>query len=329
MYFSKPFYIKNMFSKMGKILTKGPGKKKNKLNNKIKQSKKMDNNKVDLSKNTKPKSMRKKIFLIIFIIALVGIIIFVWFLIKPEGLNAQLVIESGTVQVKHGSETWISAENGMLLYKSDSVRTGNNSSASIIFFKTSLVRLDSNTEVTLEELFKEEETGVTIQQNSGRTWNTIYKISGINNYEVQTPTTIASVRGTAFEVIVWENGSTYYGVSHGILNVTSISNGVIQDSIDVSGNESTFVFIDMIHKSLEIVPFEMDEWALENLIKDQQFVDDLKAELYSRIKGYIPQLKAEFGINDEEIDALLEGYILGYFELPDDTPSWIKDLFKF
>ena len=314
---------------MGKFLAKKTDNKKSKLNNKRKQAKKTDNKKTNLKKDIKPKSTKKIIFLILTIIVIICIAVFVWFSLRPEVIKAQLVIESGTVQVKHMGETWVSAENGMSLYQSDSVRTGNNSSATIIFFKTSLVRLDSNTEVTLEKLFREEETSITIQQDSGRTWNSVYKISGIDNYEIQTPTTVASVRGTAFVVIVWENYSTYYGVSHGILNVTSISNNVIQDSIDVSGDESVFVFIDMINESLEIVPFEMDEWVIENLLKDQQFVDDLKVELYLRIKDYIPELQAEFNISEGEIDALLEGYILGYFELPSDTPGWIKDLFKF
>lgn len=310
-------------------MAKKTDNKKSKLNNKRKQAKKTDNKKTNLKKDIKPKSTKKIIFLILPIIVIICIAVFVWFSLRPEVIKAQLVIETGTVQVKHMGETWVSAENGMSLYQSDSVRTGNNSSATIIFFKTSLVRLDSNTEVTLEKLFREEETSITIQQDSGRTWNSVYKISGIDNYEIQTPTTVASVRGTAFVVIVWENYSTYYGVSHGILNITSISNGVIQDSIDVSGDESVFVFIDMINESLEIAPFEIDEWVIENLLKDQQFVDDLKAELYSRINDYIIEIQAEFNISDDEIDALLEGYILGYIELPDDTPEWIKELFEF
>jgi hypothetical protein len=267
---------------------------------------------------------------IVIIIVIIGI---VWLLLIPDVTadepRAQLVIDYGTVQVKNEGGSWTSAENGMDLYQSDSIRTGDNSSASIILFETSIVRLDSNTKVTLEEIIREEETTVTLQQDSGRTWNTISKISGIDDYEVQTPTTVASVRGTAFVVIVDENGSTYYGVSHGILNVSSISNGVIQDSIDVSGNESVFVFIDLINESLEIVPFEMDEWVLENLLKDEQFVDDLKAELYARIEEYIPDLKAEYGINDEEIDILLEGYILGHIGVPEDAPEWVKELFEF
>jgi hypothetical protein len=278
----------------------------------------------------KPKSKTLKWILpIVIIIVIIGI---VWLLLTPDVAadepKAQLVIDYGTVQVKHDSGSWTSAENGMDLYQSDSIRTGDNSSASIILFETSIVRLDSNTKVTLEEIIREEGTSVTLQQDSGRTWNTISKISGIDNYDVQTPTTVASVRGTAFVVIVDENGSTYYGVSHGILNVSSISNGVIQDSIDVSGNESVFVFIDLINESLEVIPFEMDDWVLENLLKDEQFVEDLKAELYARIEEYIPELKAEYGINDEEIDILLEGYILGYIDVPEDSPEWVKELFE-
>lgn len=280
---------------------------------------------------SKPK--KKKYPLILLIVVIVCVIAIVWLLLAPEVAKAQekaqLVIESGIVEVKREGGSWTVGENGMDLYQSDSVRTGDNSSASIILFKTSIVRLDSNTEVTLEELIREEETIVALQQDSGRTWNTISKISGIDDYEVQTPTTVASIRGTAFVVIVLENGSTYYGVEHGILNVSSVTGGVIKDTIDVSGNESVFVFIDLINESLEILPFEMDEWVLENLLIDEQFVEDLKQLLYSRIEEYIPELKAEYGINDEELDALIEGYVLGILELPEDSPEWIKELFEF
>jgi len=303
-------------------------------------TKKQNTKKNKPKKKTEPKFESKKIqspgkkllpiFTIIVIVCIIGII---WLVLNPsveaEETSAQLVIDSGTVQVKHEGGSWASAENGMLLYQSDSVKTGDDSSASIILFETSVVRLDSNTEVTIDELTQQEETNVLLSQDSGRTWNTISKMSGIDDYEVQTPTTVASVRGTAFVVIVEENGTTYYGVSHGVLNVSSISNGVIQDQIDVSGNESVLVIINLINESLEISPFEMDEWVLENLLKDEQFVGDLMDELYSRIDEYIPDLKAEYGISDMELDALLEGYILGYLELPADSPDWIKELFDF
>lgn len=276
--------------------------------------------------------MRKIFFLIIAVLVIIifCIIGFVWLTSNPDAeAKAQLVIESGTVQVKHAGESWTSGQNGTLLYPSDSVKTEDNASAIIILFKSSIIRLDSNTEVMLQEILEQEgETSVTIKQDAGRTWNTVLKISGIDNYEVQTPTTIASVRATAFVVIVQPNGTTYYGVAHGILNVSSVSNDTIQDVIDLNENESVIVYIDMVNKSLEIKPFDKDDWIIENLLKDEQFRNDVKEELYSRIEQYIPELKERYGVTDEELEALLEGYLLGYYDLPPETPDWIREIIE-
>jgi len=292
-------------------------------------AKKSNNKENKSNKKTKSKSMRKKILLIIPVIIIISIIGVVWFALTPEVAKAQLIIESGTVQIKHEGGTWISAQNGTLLYQSDTVKTGNNTSASIVLFKSSIIRLDSNTEVMLQEIFEEEgETSVKIQQDVGRTWNTISKISGIDNYEVQTPTTVASVRGTAFVVLVQSNGTTYYGVSHGILNVSSMSNGSIQDVIQLDENKSVIVYIDMVNKSLEIKPFDKDDWVMENLLKDEEFLIDFKEELYSRIEPYIPELKERYGMTDEELDVLIDGYIKGYYDLPPETPDWIREIIE-
>ena len=282
-------------------------------------------------KEKKMKSVysRMKILLVISIVVIICIVGLFWFMQTPNTVKAQLIIESGDIQVKHAAGSWISAQNGMDLYQSDSIKTGVNASASIVFFKSSIIRLDSNTEINLQEMMQNADgANVKINQNAGRTWNSISKISGIDNYEVQTPTTVASVRGTAFVVIVDTNGTTYYGVEHGVLNVSSISDGIIQGVIDVSGNESVIVFIDLVSESLEIKPFEKDDWVVENIIQDDQFRGDIKEEIYSRIKQYIPELKELYGISDEELDALLDGYLLGYYALPPETPDWIRDIIE-
>jgi hypothetical protein len=282
---------------------------------------------VDTKAKLKPK--RKRFLLIIPVIVILCIIGLLWFTQTSDVAKAQLIIDAGTVQVKQSGGSWTTAETGMLLYQSDSVKTGENTSASIVLFESSIIQLDSDTEVTLQELIQQEgETSVTIQQDAGRTLTTVSKISGIDNYEVQTPTTVASVRGTAFVVIVQPNGTTYYGVEHGILNVSLVSNGTIQGSINVSGNESVIVYVDMVNQTLEIKPFERDEWIQENLNQIEQFRLDVKAELYSRLEPYIPELKANYGVTDEELDVLLDGYLRGDFDLPPNTPDWIRDIIE-
>ncbi len=292
-------------------------------------------NKKGSKKKAESKPKKTKLLLIIPIIVILGIIIIFLFLQNPaeagDDVNAQLIIEYGIVQVKHGTGSWTIAENGLLLYQSDSLKTGENTSASVVLFKSSIIRLDSNTEITIQELIKELETNVSIYQDSGRTWNTVRKISGIDNYEVQTPTTVASVRGTSFVVNVSEFGDTTYGVINGSLNVSITENGTILDTEEIKDNESVKVEHDKLYKPLFKESLKKDEWIIKNEEKDEKMIQDEKAKLYKRIEQYIPQFKLRYNITDIEIDTLIEGYLRGYYEdydIPDNVPDWILDLIK-
>jgi len=37
-------------------------------------------------------------------------------------------------------------------------------------------------------------------------------------------------------------------------------------------------------------------------------------------------LKENYGISEEEMEALIEGFLLGEFTLPPDAPDWILDI---
>ena len=129
-------------------------------------------------------------------------------------------------------------------------------------------------------------------------------------------------------VIVESNGTTYYGVAHGVLNVSFVTNDTIQGSVDLNDNESTIVYIDMVNKSIDIKPFDKDDWVIQNLLKDEEFRNDVKEELYSRIELYIPELKERYGVTDEELEVLIDGYLEGLFDLPPETPDWIREIIE-
>lgn len=309
----------------------GKGKKKqNKKSQAKPNNKKIVNEKNEKDIKVQTINKKKKFLVIIPVIIILCLIIFTWYMFSNPSVTAkaQLIIDYGTVHFKHDSGSWVSAQNGMLLYQSDSIKTGNNTTASVILFESSIIRLDSNTEITIEQIIQEaDEINVKIEQDSGRTWNTVAKISGIDNYEVHTPTTIASVRGTSFDVNISEDGNTTIGVGNGTVNVSIVENGTIIDTIETKENESVLIDPEKMHQPLETKPFKKDDWIVKNQQKDKELQTNLKAELYSRIEPYIPQLKEEYGITDEELDVLIEGYVLGYLDLPPDTPQWIKDLF--
>ena len=273
---------------------------------------------------------KKNLFILLVPVIVISCVLGFYFLTQShDGLNAQLVINSGTVMIKHHGESWDVAQNGMLLHQSDSLKTENNSSASIILFKSSIIRLDSNTEVMIMELIrKAEETNVTLKQDVGRTWNTILNISGIDNYEVHTPTTVATVRGTTFVITVQVDGGTFGGVGQGNVLVSKVQNGQVIDKITVPKDQAVTVSPDIISEPLETVPFEKDAWIYENEQKDKENIEKVKEELFRRINPYIPELKERYGVTDEELDILLEGYLLGYYNLPPETPDWIWEIIE-
>ena len=311
--------------------------KSKKTGSKKSQSKKTEAIKSEPMTSVKPKTPNKKLRLIIPLIVIICVIGLVWIFFLSESAKAdepkaQLVIESGTVQVKHAGESWTIAEDSMNLFESDSIKTGENSSATIILFKSSVIRLDSNTEVTIKKLINdEEEKGVTIQQNAGRTWNTVTQVSGMDNYDVETPTAVASVRGTSFDYYILSNGSIIINVASGIVNITIFKNGEVIHTIEVP--ETLAVIIDPynLDEPPETYSYTEDDWIRENLGKDKELYEDLKEELWKRIEPFLEDLRELLDGNptDEEIDALIDGYLSEVWDLPDDAPDWAKDLFEF
>lgn len=286
------------------------------------------NNKDD-KKTPKIRNKKKLLMISSLLIILIIFGMFWFFSDADDTIKAQLVIDSGFVQIKHSGKDWQQAESGMLLFQSDSIRTGNNSQATVILFESSIIQLDNNTEIMLKKIIRlAEETSMNIRQKSGRTWNTILKISGIDSYEVQTPTTIASVRGTSFYVQILENGTTEVGVVYGNITIFKIIDNEIVMGINLSENEYVYIDPTKIHSPLKPLLLELDEWILQNIQKDEEFLSGIKDDLWARISPYIDELKQRFGITEEELEALIDGYLRGYYDLPPETPDWVRDIIE-
>jgi len=280
-----------------------------------------------ITAKSNPMKKNLRIIALIVIIACVIAAVFLAYntdIIGSDEAKAQLTFDSeSTVQVKHTGGEWTDAENEMDLYESDSVKTGEDSSAQILLFKGSIIRLDSNTEVTLKEIIEGEETSVTIQQDTGRTWSTIQKISGIDDYEVQTPTAVASVRGTSFDVNITEDGITIVSVINGSVNVSKTAEGTVYTVLE---NYSVTVDDDGVGDSQTFV---RDEWINNNLLKDDKFKADLEAILREKIEPHLDDIADLLGwsIPEDELDVLVKGFINGEIVIPADTPDHLKEIF--
>ncbi|MBI4150559.1 FecR domain-containing protein [Candidatus Woesearchaeota archaeon] len=130
---------------------------------------------------------------------------------------ASLENVAGTVTV-NGKDT-----TGAALYVGDVIATGADAKAQVVFSDSAVLRLDANTEITIKGTT---DTNVAVFQSSGQTWSRVLHLSGISDYEIETATTTASVRGTGFKVKV-NKDDTEVAVGEGEVEVSTKKDGKV------------------------------------------------------------------------------------------------------
>jgi len=211
---------------------------------------------------------------------------------------AFLNIEDGTVQVDSGSG-WAGAEDGMDLALKDKVRTLEGS-AVIVLYESILVQLDPNTEVSIEDLSKK---NVKVRQESGSTWNKFAKIAGIQSFEVETPTTVATVRGTSFWVD--EDG---VGVESGNVRVR-----FGEEEFDVGAGHKA------VRERLEVIPFDERDRA-RAILKKQIIINrlkDLREQEIQKHKTTYNMVKNLKGWTDDDVKRYMDRLDRGEFNEED------------
>ena len=230
--------------------------------------------------------------------------------------GAILSIDEGTVQV-FSDGNWANAQNGMELKSSDKIKTLENSEASVIFFDSSVIRLDENTEVSLDSLLSDEDRSTAITQESGRTWSRVTKASGLSSYSVKTPNTVATVRGTAFYISL-EGEEELYGVDEGEVSLSNLEN---IESVK-AGDE---VALNKKLKKAAVRKAIKNEWHEKNAMRDKDFVISTREKVKIKHNTKIALLKKAKGLSDEQVNEYLDGYLTGKYK---DNQAQIDEYLK-
>ena len=123
--------------------------------------------------------------------------------VRALGAATTVTIISGDIQVRHGATgSFVSATDGEVLAAGDTIRTADGARVVLTYFEGSTVSIEPNTELTIGTASPNSDGGtvVVMQQHVGRTWHVVTKLITSNSkYEVKTPASTASVRGTAFQ----------------------------------------------------------------------------------------------------------------------------------
>lgn len=144
--------------------------------------------------------MRKKILIILIIVFTFTVIAVggAFYVHSKNNPKFVLVKESGNVFYKEplGTEYLALSNLEIPLPSGSFIKTENNSYARVFLPDNSLISIDQATEIQITI----DKKNVGIDQLIGKTWNRVQTVSKGGEYKVETPNTIAAVRGTIFGV---------------------------------------------------------------------------------------------------------------------------------
>ncbi|MBC8257642.1 MAG: FecR domain-containing protein [SAR324 cluster bacterium] len=164
------------------------------------------------------------------------------FFIVCLGLTATLVFAQGdapaiatllelegsveTITSKSTKGRW--AKNGILLYAGDTVRTSDNSKATVVYRDGSRIRLFQNSELLLK-LSEEQSTSrrtfkFKLNLKNGALRGRFLK--GLQRTTIRTPTALIGIKGTSFR-ITEKNNTAYVSLTEGLIEVSNLSSKTI------------------------------------------------------------------------------------------------------
>ena len=131
-----------------------------------------------------------------------------------EADHAKVIKMSGEAQVlKAGSTDWTALSQDMILSEGDTLKTGTNTELILELTggaKTAEVTVRADTEMSFDTFRHEAEAGndqTLLDVTMGGILIQAEKLRGESKFEVKTPTSIAGIRGTIFEVQVSPSGT--------------------------------------------------------------------------------------------------------------------------
>ncbi|MEW8239252.1 MAG: FecR domain-containing protein [Candidatus Thiodiazotropha taylori] len=133
--------------------------------------------------------------------------------IRSNAVPARIGLLEGKVRIiRADGSAENSLQSGVLIHLGDTLNTGQNSSASVIFADNSSLTLYSDTEMRFDHLSAYGETGMVdsrVHLGQGRMETKVKPTSGPGSrFEIHTPSAITAVRGTAYRAAVSPSGDS-------------------------------------------------------------------------------------------------------------------------
>jgi len=256
--------------------------------------------KIELVQEEKPEKKQGKLYLLALLpILILGIILgTAVFFFNPQSkqktadsksITFTLIKESGKVEFKKSIENYQTLENDEIDLPSKSFVKTSEGEAHVVFGNNSMLSIDKNSEV---EIIVDNQNTL-INQLSGSTWNRVKKLTGSENYQVETPTALATVRGTKFGVELSKNPSEISGIY------------LVESKIDVAQKSSKKTETLNPKEYLEVKPNTQENSVKSGELLDENFQgrwykrNRLIDQRYDSVEKMTAQIMQEMGSSSD------------------------------
>ncbi len=206
----------------------------------------------------------------------------------PTQASQETIIRNieGTVAITRNNTTKI-ANNGGNIIDGDTVITGDNSNAEVIFFNGTIIRVSSNSKLVFDELsphpFLVSSGGISVSLEEGVVWMKTFSLSSENSQvSIQTNNLTVIPSRTAF-LLQYKNGVNALQVWEN--SATVVIKGLnVDDSIVIRENESlTFSPFDKISPKPSYLA-EKTDFVNQNLEKDKSYTKEFLERITAQMK---------------------------------------------
>lgn len=206
----------------------------------------------------------KRNLIIISAVVVVAVAGFFYWHARSQAAIGSLNIYSGDVDVLSGQNSQ-SGKTGLGIKAGDVLKVHQGSRVSIILKDGSVIRLEAGTEVSVAKLVY---NGGKIQDaefdvKTGRLWSHDNPLANGGNYQVETPTVVAAVRGTSYNTDYLNGTSTIYVYTHSVfVNLKSDPNStkevIAGDVFNISDSNAE---ADFNAGPVQAYPSFIDDWV--------------------------------------------------------------------
>ncbi len=127
---------------------------------------------------------------------------------------AEIVSLQGKGEFREATETrWRDASVRQKLAEGNFVRTADTSRMAVLLTDQTQVRLAANSMIQIKQVGDNRDIGTVLKQSAGRSWTQSKNVP--NRLTVETPSALAAIRGTDWELVVDEDGTSTLTVLSG------------------------------------------------------------------------------------------------------------------